>query len=154
MRRSYASGTAIVTEKSKGEVEKILRREGATAIVMGHDGDREAVLFQLNGKRIRIEVPVPPVSHAEYERDGRGSIRTQQARQTFYENERRRRWRALVLIIKAKFEAIASEITSFEQEFGMSIVVPNGQTVGEWAIPLLSKAYDAGIELPKMLPGR
>ena len=44
--------------------------------------------------------------------------------------EVRRRWRALLLVIKAKLESVESGIETFEEAFASQIVLANGQTVG------------------------
>ena len=63
----------------------------------------------------------------------------------------RQRWRALLLIIKAKFEAIESGVSCFDDEFLAHIVLPAGQTVGQWMAPQIEVAYQTG-DMPPMLP--
>lgn len=58
----------------------------------------------------------------------------------------------LALVIKAKLEAVAAGITSFEDEFLAHIMLPSGGTVGEWARPQLEVAYSTGA-MPALLPG-
>ena len=64
--------------------------------------------------------------------------------------EERQRWRALVLVIKAKLEAVESGITTFENEFLAHIVLPDNRTVGEWLAPQIDSAYEEG-GMPKLL---
>jgi hypothetical protein len=59
-------------------------------------------------------------------------------------------WRALVLAIKAKLEAVEAGITTFETEFLAHIVLPDGRTVGEHAIPKLEETLRG--EIPRLLP--
>ena len=54
-------------------------------------------------------------------------------------------------MIKAKLEAVESEITCFDDEFMAHIVLPNGDTVSQWLVPQISSAYANG-EMPKLLP--
>jgi hypothetical protein len=63
----------------------------------------------------------------------------------------RQRWRALLLTIKAKLEAVAVGITTLEEEFLANVVTPDNVTVGEWIRPQLKEAYETGAVLP-MLP--
>jgi hypothetical protein len=63
----------------------------------------------------------------------------------------RQRWRALLLVIKAKLEAVQGGITEFDAEFLPHIVLPDGQTVGDWIIPQVNTAYELG-EMPQALP--
>ena len=41
----------------------------------------------------------------------------------------------LLLVIKAKLEAVASGISTIEKEFLADIVMPDGSTVNEWMRP-------------------
>ena len=68
-----------------------------------------------------------------------------------FEAEMRRVWRALALVIKAKFEAVSSGIVSYEQEFLPFFVLPGGATVAEIMIPQLEIAYRTG-KMPALLP--
>ena len=54
------------------------------------------------------------------------------------EQEVRRRWRALLLVIKAKLEAVESGISTMDSEFLAFVVLPSGMTFGEWAAPQLN----------------
>jgi hypothetical protein len=60
----------------------------------------------------------------------------------------RQRWRALVLVLKAKLEAVASGISTLESEFLAGIVLPNGMTLGQAVLPRLSDAVSSGRLLP------
>ena len=62
----------------------------------------------------------------------------------------RQRWRALLLVIKAKLEAIESGISSFDEEFMSNIVLSNGQTAGDYWIPQIEETYRTG-QMPPML---
>lgn len=46
--------------------------------------------------------------------------------------EVRQRWRALLLTVKAKLEAVECGISTLEQEFLAFIVLPNSMTLGDW----------------------
>jgi hypothetical protein len=63
----------------------------------------------------------------------------------------RQRWRALALVIKAKLEAFESGIETFEQAFLANILLPDGQTVGQWMVPQVEQAYLTGT-MPGLLP--
>jgi hypothetical protein len=58
----------------------------------------------------------------------------------------------VLLIIKAKLEAIDAGISTFDAEFLSSIMLPSGATVGEWAEPQLDRIYATG-QMPRLLPG-
>jgi hypothetical protein len=124
--RGFAAGTSVPVEKSQAEVMKLLRREGASQMGFGTNADKVVVGFTAHGRQIKITIPVVD--------DG-----TRRA-----EQEARRKWRCMLLQLKAKFEAIRSEISTFEIEFQPHTVMPNGKTVSEIVGPLISSAYESG----------
>lgn len=67
-----------------------------------------------------------------------------------WEQACRSRWRSLCLCIKAKLEAVEAGITSFEKEFLAHIVLPSGQTMGEYAIPHLEEMVTNG-RMPQLM---
>ena len=74
-----------------------------------------------------------------------------EAAQKAYEQAERQAWRALLLVIKAKLEAVEADITSIEQEFLPNMVLPDNTTVGENMLPRLREIVASG-HLPLMLP--
>lgn len=80
-----------------------------------------------------------------------GTLRSQTQQEEIYEQAVKQRWRALALVIKAKLEAVEAGITIFEDEFLAHIVLPNGQTAGEYMVPQIEAAYETG-KMPAMLP--
>jgi hypothetical protein len=63
----------------------------------------------------------------------------------------RQRWRALALVIKAKLEVVESGISIFEDEFMANIVLPGGDTVGDFRRLQIAEAYRIG-KAPDVLP--
>ncbi len=80
-----------------------------------------------------------------------GRARTENSQYEAWEQACRQRWRALNLVIKAKLEAVECGISVFEDEFMSNIVLPGGQTVGDFMKPQIAQAYISG-EMPKLLP--
>ena len=72
------------------------------------------------------------------------------AQRSAWEQACRQRWRPLLLIIRAKLEAVESDITTLESEFLANIVLPNGGTVGDWLVPQIEEVYGTG-RMPPML---
>lgn len=62
----------------------------------------------------------------------------------------RQRWRALLLVIKAKLESVENAIETFEESFLGQIVMPNDQTVATIIRPQIGEAYKTG-KMPKQL---
>ena len=58
----------------------------------------------------------------------------------------------LSAMVKAKLEAVDSGITSFEHEFMAHIVMPDGKTVSDHALPMIAAAYQSG-KVQALLPG-
>lgn len=141
MRGIYAQNTNVSSEKSKMEIERTLRRYGAEEFVQGWDKDKAVIMFRMENRRIRFYLPMPDQS--EFCKTDSGRTRTnpsaiEQAR----EQATRQRWRALALAIKAKLEAVASGITTFEEEFMAHVVMPNGQNLSAWVVPQIAEAYE------------
>jgi hypothetical protein len=62
-------------------------------------------------------MPLPDRTKKAFTHMETGKRRTETQAQRAWEQAVRQRWRALVLVIKAKLEAVESGITSFEDEF-------------------------------------
>jgi hypothetical protein len=150
---SYAKGTTVRTEKSKADIERLLHRAGASQYVSGWDErhHQSFVQFEMNNRRIRIMVPMPLPD--DFTKTETGRYRDHGAINTAMDGEMRRRWRSLLLIIKAKLEAIESKVATFEEEFLPYIVVRGDRTIGELILPQLDEAATTG-KLPPLLPGR
>lgn len=148
----YASDTSVPVDRSKSEIERLIRRYGAQEFVTGwSDNTGEALVgFQVAGKRVQFRLPLP--SADDFATSPKGRARRGGAAEAAREQEERRRWRALGLLIKAKLEAVASKITVFEEEFLAHLVVRGGKTVGQMLLPRLAEACDSG-KLPPLLPG-
>ena len=85
-------------------------------------------------------------------KNGTRARRTPQAAQNAHEQAERQAWRALVLVIRAKLEAVEAGITTIEQEFLADMVLPGDVTVSEALLPRLDEALNTG-RMPGLLPG-
>jgi hypothetical protein len=141
---SFAKGTTVSEEKSRAEIEQTIRRHVGreAAFSYGTMPGKAAIQFAAHGRQIRFELPLPSREEAfEKARDGRAPGRKPTPPQVEYwlDQEYRRRWRCMLLIVKAKFEAVeikmelaetdAEKATVFEQEFLACIVGTSGQTL-------------------------
>lgn len=128
----YAERTEVPVERTKAEIERLVTRYGARRYQTGWDDERglALVMFDMEGRRVRFVLGLPEPS----------AYATTRA----YEQERRRRWRALLLVIKAKLESVASGIEQFEESFLAQIVLPGNTTVYEQARPAIQQAYLTG----------
>lgn len=144
----YAEGTQVSTERSRAEIEKLLRKYAATGFMYAWQDLRVVIGFELFGRAIRFELPMPDPTSAEFWETPTGKKRTEAAALQALEQETRRRWRALFLAIKAKLETVASGIATFEDEFLSYIVTTDGRTVGEHVRPSLTAGAAPRLQLP------
>ena len=112
----YAHRTDVPVERSRAELDSLLSRYGATSRIVGDDRVVAIVAFSLGDHFCRVEVPIPspadtgPVPrHWEYMND--------RDRRAVLANNERARWRSLVLLVKAKLEAIRLGVTTAAREF-------------------------------------
>ena len=127
--RRYAEGTKVPVGQSRAELERVLERYGAQAFAYGVDVERAVIQFRAHGRHVRFDLPLADLD----------------------EREIRRRWRALVLVVKSKLEAVETGIVTFEEEFLAHIVLPDGSKVADWMAPQLEEAYESG-RMPELLP--
>lgn len=147
----YARTTTVSPERSRAEVEETLRRHGATSFVSGWNKREAMMAFEILERRIRFVLPMPDPKAKEFRYSPTGRERRGDAWQSAYEQAVRSRWRALVLCLKAKLEAVETGITTVEQEFMPFIVLPDGKTVAEHALPAIEEAYETGV-FPPLIP--
>ena len=107
--------------------------------------------FSVSGRRVQIMLVMPSID--DYARTARNSKRTAAAQRSALEQACRQRWRALLLIIRAKLEAVESGITTLESKFLPNIVLPDGGTVGQWLAPQIDDAYGTGRMPPILVAG-
>ena len=149
---TYAKDTSISSELTRLEIEKTLVRYGATGFAYASQVGRAMIGFQLQGRQVRFILPLPDINADEFMyTPTRRTRRGEKAQYDAWEQECRRCWRALLLVVKAKLEAIETGISSFDSEFMANIVLPGGKTVGDWMEPQIEQAYLTGA-VPSMLP--
>ena len=135
----YAEGTEVPIERSKEELQRLLTKHGASQRgVMEDDAiGRALVMFTLEARQYRMDVPLPsPKEHPD-------------PRQR--EQRTKERWRAIVLMVKAKLELCALGVSTIEREFLADLVLPDGQRVHTALMKGIRKAYETG-EMPPLLP--
>ncbi len=105
-------------------------------------------------RAIQFRLPLPDRDDSEFTRTpSLGNQRSQDAADKAWEQACRARWRALLLVIKAKLEAVEVGISTIEHEFLAWTVIPgDGRTVGEAIGPQMQRAVDTG-ETPRLLLG-
>lgn len=126
----YASRTKVPISKSRMEIENIITRYKADQFGIALTTDKAMIQFRMKQWMLRFILPLPMTS----------------------EQDQRQRWRSLCLIIKAKFEAVESKITTIEEEFEAHIVMPDGKTMHEHIAPQLKQIQESGHMPQSLLP--
>lgn len=150
----YAEGTTVTIETTQAEIRRVLMKYGATGFMIG-EGERLAQIeFEMRGRRVRFRLAYPDPESDEFRHVGSTyRRRTDVQRKSAYDAEVRRLWRALLLTIKSKLEAVQNGLASFEEEMLPFIVLPNNRTVAQWVVPQIERAYTTGQMLPLLGSG-
>ena len=122
----YAARTTVSVSASVAEIEGLIARFGAQRFAYSWDELQDVVAFEANGHPVKIAMPRP----------GPPDFARQQER----EQERRRKWRVMVLTIKALLVAVEEEVLTFEDAFLAHFMTDSGQTIGEAMRPRLKEA--------------
>jgi hypothetical protein len=116
---TFARRTTVSVEKTRAEIERVVKRYGAKGFASAWQGDTVRVEFLARDRHIRMTMTEPPG-----------------------EQPTRSKWRSLLLLVKAKLEAVDAKITSFEEAFLGDIVMPDGRTVYEATKGPIKIAYE------------
>jgi hypothetical protein len=148
----YASETKVSPERSMTDIQKALRRYGATKFGIVDLGTAIQLGFEMQGRRFRFSVSLPETTEFERKRVNQFATRpmTPGEMEAARDQAIAQRWRALLLVITAKMEAVESGIETLEQAFMAQLVLPSGQTMSEWATPQIAQLYQTG-SMPPML---
>lgn len=160
---AYAEHTTVPIERSKNEIERLLRDAGATGFSSGWGPESSFIMFgyeaESQKRLVKFVLPLPSLKEVRFwrvarngrsgtyythERFGYGRWRTPAQADEVLRQEERRRWRALALVVKAKMEAVVTGVATFENEFMAHIMMPDGKTVAEHARPWIEDAYGTG----------
>lgn len=153
---TYAAKTSVSVDRSRAEIEHLLERFGAGSFVSGWDKatNQHVIMFELRGRRMRLRLALPDPSAPEivYKRLNQSAYRERrtpaQARAA-WDQACAERWRALVLLIKAKLAAVEAGIAELDDEFLASMLLPDQRTIREWLAPQLDRLAD---HMPPLLP--
>lgn len=133
---AYAEGTTVSVESSRGEITGILTKHGVKTMAWGMNPEGEQLQFQLGGRAFRLEIKKPTVDDIfrlfPNHRDTEAKLA----------QEYRRRWRATVLLLKAKLEFADGETSTLERELMAYMVLKDGSTMEQFVagkgMPLLA----------------
>lgn len=132
----YAAETTVSAERSRAEIEETLKRYGASEFHSGWRAEQALIAFRYKELFVRFIIPLPKSTEKRFffkeDRYGMQKRLTDQQAARNYEQEIRQRWRALLLVVKAKLEAVECGISTVEQEFLAFIVMPDDRSVLDW----------------------
>jgi hypothetical protein len=143
----FAEGTTVSVVKSRIEIEELVKKHGARHILSGDDGKQAWIAFAVKDRFLRFTLPLPDPKDRKFTQQPRSRWRRRSDEQirVAVEAETRRRWRALLLALKAKFEIVESEISTFEHEFLSHFVLPDKRTIGEVVVEMLDEVVRGGL---------
>lgn len=130
MTKPFAAETKVSAAQTRADIEKLLGKHKATHIGYASQPGRATLGFQIDGRMVRfsLDMPDPDQKAQKY----------------------RSRWRAVLLCVKAKLESVAAGIETFDEAFLANVVMPDGKTLGEHALPHVERAYREG-KMPPLL---
>jgi hypothetical protein len=117
---AYAKKTRVPVSKTEAEIKRLVMAAGAQSYVVMTSKRLAQVGFEMKGRKILFRLPFP---------------------ERVSEQEERARWRGLLLCIKAKIDAVARKIESFDEAFMAHVMMPDGQTFAEHVGPRIEAAY-------------
>ncbi len=138
---TYASKTKVSVEKTRFEIEKLLKQSGASHFGFATEPQLAVIQFILRDRHVRVFLPLPAADEKQFKFTPAGRAqRSEASRLEAWEQACRSRWRALLLSIKAKLEAIREGIATFDEEFLAHLVDrESGRNVGHLVIPDLQQ---------------
>jgi hypothetical protein len=158
MARRFAQDTDVPIDRTRLELEALLRAYKARAVAVFTSSDENAVAFEMQERRILFKVRLPDPAGPEFTHSKPGKFHPAKklsdgAAYNRWDQACRRKWRALLIAIKAKLVAVDEGIETFEEAFLAHVVLPDGQTVGELTRPRIATAYKEQKMVPLMPSG-
>lgn len=152
----YASQTTVPIDRTRFDIERVLGKYGARGFFYGAEGNQAVIGFKILNEEgvmlaVKMTLIMPEPDDEEFTTTPAGRQRSPEPARQAYEQACRSRWRALLLIVKAKLEAVSIGITTIEREFMPDILMPNGMTLGQM-VAEQRPALEKGGKL-KLLPG-
>lgn len=157
---TFAKDTDVPVNRTRVELDDLLRKHGAMQRIVGEDDELGTAfaLFSIAGRQVRLDVPVPLLElilageiepfPAHFRK--RTEIQQQEWARKVYDQKRRTRWRALLLLTKAKLEAVELGLSTFEKEFLANVMLPDGRTVYQTIADDVARSYIDG-KMPNLL---
>jgi len=143
--KRFAEGTTVSVESSRGEISGILTKHGVVRQAWASEPEGDMLQFELAGHAYRFRITRPTVDEVRADFRARGGdwsrVFDPSAKVTA---EWRRRWRANVLLLKAKLEFADGEASTVVRELMPYALLTDGRTLeeavmdGDATVPLLT----------------
>lgn len=146
--RRFAQGTDVSVERSRGEISGILATHGVERQAWASAPEGDTLQFELAGFTYRFRIPRPAVADVQAAWDeehpyAAAGMRANLDWSKKVDDEWRRRWRANVLLLKAKLEFAEGEASTVVRELMPYALLQDGRTLeeaivaGDSTVPLL-----------------
>jgi hypothetical protein len=144
-RGKYASNTAVSSEQSRMDIEKVLKRYGANAFGYSWFDGGASIEFRIGAAGVQMSIILP--KREEFFETNTGRVRRSNAViEKSWEQACRQRWRALKLVVQAKLEAVDCGISTLQREFLADLQLPDGRTIQHY---LLDQVNSGQLALPE-----
>lgn len=145
---TFAQSTTVSEEKTRNEIQQMLMRVGAQNFGTFTDFELRVaiVVFKYQNLNVKMSIPLPDPKERRFTHPKRGYQPFSAERiAENVQDEVRRRWRCLLLALKAKMVATQDGISTFEQEFMPYFVTATGETIYERMAPAIEAAKTNGM---------
>lgn len=132
---TYASKTEVPVEKTEQDIKTMLKKFGADQIVTQWSEDKSIIGFRVQNLVIKITLYLPTADDPEVTFGPSGRRKSAEEARGALNQLHRSYWRSMLLIIKAKIEAIEKNVSTVEREFYPDVVLPGGLTMAEYIGP-------------------
>ena len=125
----------------------MLTEYGATGFRCAWEDGRAAITFTAGNRRFRFVLALPGSAGDLLQPRRRGASAKSP------EEISRQCWHKLSLLIRAKLDAVASGIVTFDEEFLAYMILPGGATVFQRAEPAITTAYSTEVRTALLSEG-
>lgn len=130
----YATKSAVPAQATQMEIQALVGRYGGQRYTVSIEEERARIGFALHDRTILLSLPLPRGDERRfgyYRRQGYEYARAAGAARELWEQACRANWRALLLVVRAKLEAIELGIMDVDEAFFGERVTDTGETVRE-----------------------
>jgi len=147
----YAARTRVSTHRSRQLIERQLMRFGAEEFGYLNARGRTYIMFRYRKLPVQLSIELPDPDDAAFTETPTGLERSKAAAIAAWEQETRRGWSSLCMVIKALLVAVDDGVFSFEEAFLAHLVWGDGKTIAQHLLPKVEAALESGKVLPETM---